>query len=107
MSRVLMDSIAVVACRIRCLPSSPTAADEQCALALLFLFVVNRVLLEPRAVLLNLQFFPARLTTKCVVVVAGFFANQVHNFQLLLSFTFFLGHARLRNHLKGENFFIN
>ena len=64
-----------------------------CFSGLLFLFVVDRVLLQTRAKLFQFQFLSARFSADGVVVITGFFANQEHHFGFFLAFTFF-GHDR-------------
>lgn len=56
---------------------------------LFFLFDVHRVLAQAGGEFLDLEFFPTRLFANGVVVVASFLANEVHDFQLSLAFTFF------------------
>lgn len=52
----------------------------------LFLFNVQRMLTKTRAILTQLKFLSARLTTNDVVVIASFFANKVDGFRLFLTF---------------------
>ena len=58
---------------------------------LLLLFEVQCAATKPWAVLLELQFFTARLADDRVVVVAGFLANQEDSF----GFLFALGHVEI------------
>jgi hypothetical protein len=69
------------------LDSRPLTLDQ-----LLFLFRVQRVLAQARAVLLELQLLAAHLAPQRVIVIAGFLANEKHGFDFLFALT--LSHGR-------------
>jgi hypothetical protein len=54
-----------------------------CLRDLLFLFDMNGVFTQAWAKLLQFQFFAARFLAECVVVVAGFLAHEMNDFQFL------------------------
>lgn len=62
-------------------------ARRKSGAVLLFLFVMNGVLAQSRAVLFQLQLLAARFTAERVVVVASLFADEEDHF-----FLFILGH---------------
>ena len=59
---------------------------------LLFLFVVNCMFSQSRAILFDLQLLTTRLFANGVVVVTRFFTNEVQYFKFLFAFTLF-GHG--------------
>ena len=84
--RTRIERVVATSCRKR-------HATEGVPYRLLLLFVVQRVLAEPRAELFQLELFAAGLAAEDVVHVACLFANQKDDFGFLLA----LGHlAQLR-----------
>jgi hypothetical protein len=78
------------ACRKQAFSLNLDYAETNSAAVWLFLFlVVDSVFAEPRRILLQFQLLATRFTPYRVVVVACFFANEIHHFQFSL---FAFGH---------------